>query len=163
MQVTSIFGSSMEVFICVDGETSHGSGRYSYVGSDGAEAKATVGSSSRGGAVAAAPGFHCGSAFATIVSVAGPWPPVAVPVPFRLEAETPEEKLRCEVCSSDAATIVTPPLPASNGASLCCSTSRDVTGKRRHRLTVNVHSVPAATCERFYKHVPRGNLTEIRH
>lgn len=102
--MTSIFGSSMEVFICVDGESSHRSGRYSYQGSDGTEFQATVGSGDSpratggaGGTPGGTPGFHCGSAFATVVSVAGPWPPVAVPVPFRLEANTPAEKLRCEV------------------------------------------------------------------
>lgn len=101
-QVTSIFGSSMEVLVCVDGESSHGSGRYSYLGADGTECAATVGSvaAREGGAspgAPPAPGFHCGSAFATVVSVAGPWPPVAVPVPFRLQAQTPAEKLRCQV------------------------------------------------------------------
>ena len=123
-QVTGIFGSSMEVYICVDGE-SPGSGP-------------SAGGPQENGSnhgVEAAPGvFHCGSAFATVsfavcccpchqrvqpaaawvlhqqcldakfgnadaqvVSAAGPWPPVAVPVPFRLEPSTEEERLRCKV------------------------------------------------------------------
>lgn len=78
-QVTSIFGSSMEVLICVDGESS--CGQYGEMDS---RSDSTT------------PCFHCGSAFATVVSVAGPWPPVAVPVQFRLQPSTPDEKLRCE-------------------------------------------------------------------
>lgn len=49
-----------------------------------------------GGGGSASGVFHCGSAFATVVSVAGPWPPVAVPVPFRLQPSSDVERLRCE-------------------------------------------------------------------
>lgn len=77
-QVTSIFGSSMEVLICVDGESS------SAYGDEDSRMEGTT------------PCFHCGSAFATVVSVAGPWPPVAVPVQFRLQPSTADEMLRCE-------------------------------------------------------------------
>lgn len=80
-QVTGVFGSSMEVLICVDAESSNG-GLQDSVSDDGTEQTS--------------PCFHCGSAFATVVSVAGPWPPVAVPVQFQLQPSTPEEKLRCE-------------------------------------------------------------------
>lgn len=56
VQVTGIFGSSMEVYICVDGE-SPGSGP----AADGPQENG----SNHG--VEAAPGvFHCGSAFATV-------------------------------------------------------------------------------------------------
>jgi len=63
-QVTGIYGSSMEVMISVYGETSH------------------VGKI-----------FHCGDAFATIVSVDDQGLPVEVP--FELQAESEEEKMRC--------------------------------------------------------------------
>ena len=139
MQVTGIFGSSMEVYICVDGESP---------GSSPSAGGPQENGSNHG--VEAAPGvFHCGSAFATVgtgsrtafayccprhqrawpaaaralhqdiclytrfgdgdaqvVSAAGPWPPVAVPVPFRLEPSTEEERLRCKVWAADILTSV---------------------------------------------------------
>ena len=62
--MTGIFGSSMEVMISVYGETSH------------------VGKI-----------FHCGDAYATVVSVDSRGQPVEVP--FELRPETEEERLRC--------------------------------------------------------------------
>jgi hypothetical protein len=56
LQVTGIFGSSMEVYICVDGESP---------GSGAAAGGPQENGSNHG--VEAAPGvFHCGSAFATV-------------------------------------------------------------------------------------------------
>lgn len=68
MQVTGIFGSSMEVLISVHGER-----------------------------VETREMFHCGSAYATVVSVDANGDPVAVP--FYLAPETDVEKRRCQVQS----------------------------------------------------------------
>lgn len=57
-QVTSIFGSSMEVLICVDGESPGGS-----VAAAAANGTSGGDGSSHGGAPEI---FHCGSAFATV-------------------------------------------------------------------------------------------------
>jgi len=65
-QVTSIFGSSMEVLISVHGETP-----------------------------AARELVHCGSAYATVVSVNRAGDPV--PVPFHIAPVSDVEKLRCQV------------------------------------------------------------------
>ena len=64
--MTGIFGSSMEVLISVHGER--------------IETREMA---------------HCGSAYATVVSVDGNGDPV--PVPFYLAPETAVEKLRCQV------------------------------------------------------------------
>ncbi len=98
LQVTSIFGSSMEVLICVDGESPGGSAAAdAAVAHDTRRGGAEHGTGNGDGAGGSASGvFHCGSAFATVVSVAGPWPPVAVPVPFRLQPSSDVERLRCE-------------------------------------------------------------------
>ena len=147
VQVTGIFGSSMEVYICVDGESP---------GSSPSAGGPQKNGSNHG--VEAAPGvFHCGSAFATVslvaaflfccpchqqvlpaaaralrqeggnirlamvdpqvVSAAGPWPPVAVPVPFRLEPSTEEERLRCKVRALN---------------SICCATLIDMPDAAAH-------------------------------
>ena len=68
-QVTGIFGSSMEVLISVHGER-----------------------------VETREMLHCGSAYATVVSVDANGDPV--PVPFYLAPETAVEKLRCQVRST---------------------------------------------------------------
>ena len=68
-QVTGIFGSSMEVLISVHGETP-----------------------------AARELVHCGSAYATVVSVNRAGDPV--PVPFHIAPESSSEKLRCQVWSA---------------------------------------------------------------
>ena len=75
-QVTSIFGSSMEVLISVHGETP-----------------------------AARELVHCGSAYATVVSVNRAGDPV--PVPFHIAPVSDVEKLRCEARSHE------PPWPST--------------------------------------------------
>ena len=64
LQVTGAFGSSMEVMISVCGETP------------------TVGEV-----------FHCGDAYATVVSVDTKGNPVELP--FELHPDSPADKLRC--------------------------------------------------------------------
>ena len=64
LQVTGAFGSSMEVMISVCGETP------------------TIGEV-----------FHCGDAYATVVSVDTKGNPVELP--FELRPDSPADKLRC--------------------------------------------------------------------
>jgi hypothetical protein len=85
VQVTGIFGSSMEVYICVDGESP---------GSGPAAGGPQENGSNHG--VEAAPGvFHCGSAFAT----------VSFPAAFAVLLSMPSAGVGC-CCTSFATGMV---------------------------------------------------------
>ena len=75
LQVTGAFGSSMEVMISVCGETP------------------TIGEV-----------FHCGDAYATVVSVDTKGNPVELP--FELRPDSPADKLRCAEAAHRSACAV---------------------------------------------------------